>query len=125
MVISIQGVNTFLAYQVLVRIKSHFLLSLSTKIYPFTSQKLTTLFKLQPTWISAKVDHFSLGMISFLSLFMHFIHLDLGFWVFENSLWFLKIDEFFFENFWVGFCLNDPICLCIASQLHFHYVSCI
>ena len=26
-------------------------------------------------------------------------------------------------NFWVRLCLNDPICSCIASHLHFHNVS--
>jgi len=48
---------------------------------------------------------------------MHFTHLDLGFC-------FLKIDEYFVD-FWVGFCLFDVICSCIALHLHFQNVSCI
>ena len=55
---------------------------------------------------------------------MHFIHLDLGLGFFVKFLGFFKIVELFVK-FLVGLCLNDPICLCIASHLHFHNVSCI
>ena len=56
---------------------------------------------------------------------MHFIHIDLGFWVFENFLGVFKIGEVFLQNFWDGFCLNDLKCSCIASNFHFNNVSCI
>ena len=53
---------------------------------------------------------------------LHAFHtLDLGFWVFENFLGFFKIDEVF-VNFWVGLCLIDCKCSCIASHLHYNYI---
>ena len=55
---------------------------------------------------------------------MHFIHIDLGFGVFEKFWGFSKLMRFL-QNFWVEFCLNDLICSCIASHLHFNNDSCI
>ena len=79
---------------------------------------------LLPNGSSAQIDLPISSMILFSLFFMHFIHIDLGFGDFRKILGFFKIDEVF-ANFWVGFCLNDPICSCIASHLHFHNISCI
>ena len=63
-------------------------------------------------------------MIS-LSLILHAFHAFRSrFWVFEIFLGFFKIDEGFVK-FWDGFCVNDPKCSCITSQLHYNNVLCI
>ena len=55
---------------------------------------------------------------------MHFIFCDLTFGVFERFWDFSKLMRFL-QNFWVGCCLNDLKCSCIASHLDFNNVSCI
>ena len=52
------------------------------------------------------------------------MHLDIGFGFLKDFWGFSKLMRFLW-NFWVGFCLNDPICSCIASHLHSHNVLCV
>ena len=52
------------------------------------------------------------------------MHLDIGFGFLKDFWGFSKLMRFLW-NFWVGFCLNDPICSCIASHLHSHNILCV
>ena len=54
----------------------------------------------------------------FLSLFMH---LDLGFGVFEKFWGFSKLLSVYW-NFGMSFCLNDLLTSCIASHMHYNYI---
>ena len=64
--------------------------------------------------------HFS-GMILFHSLIMHYIFCDLTFGVCWKIWGFSKLKRFL-QNFWDGFCFNDPKWSCIALHLHFNYI---
>ena len=77
-----------------------------------------------PTQSSAsRLISFS-SMILFLS-FNHAFHLLWpNFWGFWKILGFSKLMRFL-QTFWVGCCLNDLKCSCIASHLDFNNVSCI
>ena len=57
----------------------------------------------------------------FLSLFMHFMHLDLGFGIFKKFWGFSKLLSVYW-NFGMGFCLNDLWTSCIASHMHYNYI---
>ena len=57
----------------------------------------------------------------FLSLFMLFMHLNLGFGVFEKFWGFSKLLSVYW-NFGMGFCLNDLWTSCIASHMHYNYI---
>ena len=60
-------------------------------------------------------------MILFVHLIMHYIFCDLTFWVCWKIWAFSKLKRFL-QNFWDGFCFNDPKCSCIALHLHFNYI---
>ena len=55
---------------------------------------------------------------------MHFMHLDLGFGLFEKFWGFSKLMKVLY-NFWVGCYLNEFKTSCIASIVHYNNVSCI
>ena len=55
---------------------------------------------------------------------MHFMHLDLGFGLFENFYGFSKLMKVLC-NFWDVCCLNEFKTSCIALHSHYNNVSCI
>ena len=55
---------------------------------------------------------------------MHFMHLDLGFGLFEKILGFSKLMNVLC-NFWVGCYLIEFKTSCIASHEHYNNVACI
>ena len=57
----------------------------------------------------------------FLYFFMHFMHLDLGFGVFEKFWGFSKLLSYCW-NFGIGFQLNEFKTSCIASHMHYNYI---
>ena len=83
-------------------ISSHFSRSLSRQKRLLTFQTLTSLLKLSnPRDFRHFLSSNHLVWYLFFSLFMHFMHLDLSFGVFEIVLVFFKIFEFLLK-FWDG-----------------------
>ena len=58
----------------------------------------------------------------FLSFFMHFMHLDLSFGVFEKFWGFSNLLSYCW-NFGMGFWLNEFKTSCITSHMHYNYIS--
>ena len=64
-------------------------------------------------------NHLVCSLISL--FFMHFMHLDLGFGVFEKFRGFSKLLSFCWI-FGMSFCLNDLLPSCIASHEHYNSI---
>ena len=101
--------------------RSHFPWSLLTVLCLFTSQTSLSHSKLHPQGF-VSLDQVFLHLVRVLILLFHAF--DLTFWDFLKILGFSKLMKLLW-NFWDGLCIFDLKTSCIASHLHYNYVSCI